>query len=267
MNNIPDILKKIVETKKTEVLGLAKDIQRIKEEAAAQQPPLDFRKAIYSNPKEHTIIAEVKKASPSVGIISMCFNAAAIAREYEKGGANAISVLTDKEYFKGDSLYLREVKKNTVIPVLRKDFIIAPEQIIETRAIGADSFLLISSILSTVQLSEFILMGRELNMEPLVEIHNEKDLENAIEADAGIIGINNRNLHNFTVNTDTAIRLIPLIPSKKVIVAESGISSLKTASQLYNAGADSLLIGEYLMKSENKASMIHQIKNSCKIIP
>ena len=262
MFDIPDILKKIVETKKTEVLELAKDIRRIKQEAAVQQSSLDFKKGIFPKSKKRTIIAEIKKASPSAGIISTCFNPAAIAREYEIGGANAISVLTDKEYFKGDSLYLKQVKKNTSIPVLRKDFIIAPEQIIEARAIGADSFLLISTILSTTQLTEFILMGREFNMEPLVEIHNENDLEKAIEAGADIIGINNRNLRNFTVDIETTARLIPLIPSNKIIVSESGIISLETASRLYNAGADSLLIGEYLMKSDNNASMIDQVKKS-----
>jgi indole-3-glycerol phosphate synthase len=262
MHSIPDILKKIVATKKVEVLELVKDIQRIKQEATAQKSPLDFKKAIYPNPKERTIIAEVKKASPSAGIISASFNPASIAKEYEKGKANAISVLTDKEYFKGDNCYLREVKSNTTIPVLRKDFIITPEQIIETRAIGADSFLLISTILSTMQLSEFILMGRELNMEPLVEIHDENDLEKAIKANADIIGINNRNLRNFTVNIETTKRLIPLIPSNKIIVAESGIKSLETASLLYNVGADSLLIGEFLMRTKNKALMIRQIKNT-----
>ena len=262
MNNIPDILKKIVETKKTEVLELVKNIQAIKREAAAQNPPLDFKKAICPTKKKRTIIAEVKKASPSAGIISRSFNPVAIAKEYEKGKADAISVLTDKEYFKGDNFYLKEIKKNTAIPVLRKDFIIVPEQIIEARAIGADSFLLISVILSVAQLSEFILMGRELGMEPLVEIHDENDLEKAIEAGSDIIGINNRNLRDFTVNIKTTAKLIPLIPSNKIIVGESGITSLEAASQLYNDGADSLLIGEYLMKSKNKASMIHQIKNS-----
>ena len=264
MSNIPDILKKIVETKEKEVLELAKDIQRIKQEATTRQPALDFKKAIYPKPNERTIIAEVKKASPSAGIISMCFNPAGIAGEYEKGKADAISVLTDRKYFKGDIRYIKEVKKNTTIPVLRKDFIIAPEQIIEARAIGADSFLLISTILSTMQLSEFILMGRELNMEPLVEIHDENDLKKAIEADADIIGINNRNLRDFSVSTETTKRLIPLIPSNKIIVAESGIKSLETASQLYNAGADSLLIGEFLMRSVNKTAMIREIKNSAK---
>ena len=262
MNNIPDILKKIVETKKTEVLELVKNIQAIKREAAAQKPPLDFKKAICPTPKKRTIIAEVKKASPSAGIISRSFNPVAIAKEYEKGKADAISVLTDKEYFKGDNFYLKEIKKNTAIPVLRKDFIIVPEQIIEARAIGADSFLLISAILSAAQLSEFILMGRELGMEPLVEIHDENDLEKAIEAGSDIIGINNRNLRDFTVSIKTTAKLIPLIPSNKIIVGESGITSLEAASQLYNDGADSLLIGEYLMKSKNKASMIHQIKNT-----
>ena len=261
-NNIPDILKKIVETKKDEVIEIRKDIQKLKNKSILQQDPLDFRKALLPKLTGRTIIAEVKKASPSAGIISSQFNPITTAIDYEKGGANAISVLTDKQYFKGDNSYLKVVKENTSIPILRKDFIISMEQIIESRAIGADSFLLISAILSTKQLAEFIMMGRELNMEPLVEVHDENELEKAINANATIIGINNRNLRNFIVNIETSIRLIPLIPSNKIIVGESGIISLETASRLYTAGANSLLIGEYLMRSDNKVSLIHEIKTA-----
>ena len=183
-------------------------------------------------------------------------------RNYELGKADAISVLTDKEYFKGNISYLEKVKEVVNISVLRKDFIISKEQIYEARAIGADSFLLISAILSTKELATFIKIGREFGMEPLVEIHDEADLAKALEAGAEIIGINNRNLRDFTVDIQNAVRIIPLIPDSKIIVAESGILSLDAASTLYKAGANSLLIGEFLMRSANKSDLIKKIKQS-----
>ncbi len=262
MSEIPDILKKIVETKKKEIEKLALKTQSLIREAINKRSPLDFKEAIAGSQGIPTVIAEVKKASPSAGIISSKLEPSLIAKEYELGRADAISVLTDKEYFKGNISYLERVKDVVSIPVLRKDFIISKEQIFEGRSAGADSFLLIAAILSTEQLSDFIKIGREFGMEPLVEVHDEADLTKALDAGAEIIGINNRNLRDFTVDIQNAVRLIPLIPNSKIIVAESGILSLKSASTLYKAGANSLLIGEFLMKSANKSQLIQEIKKA-----
>jgi len=260
MEKIPDILKKIVETKKEEVKDLQKFSNFHQNEIKNIKSPLNFKNALRLKPGYRSAIAEVKKASPSAGIISTDFKPVSIAKEYEIGDADAISVLTDKQYFKGDVNFLKEIKKNVNIPILRKDFIIDEVQIFETRAIGADSFLLIAAILSSSQLLDYIAMGRELGMEPLVEVHDEYELEKTLECGANIIGINNRNLRNFTVDIHTTVRLIPYISADKIAVGESGITSIEIAHKLYDAGATSLLIGEFLMRSNNKKQVIQQLK-------
>ena len=259
-DDIPDVLVKIVETKKQEVKNLVRYREDFKKRCLDMPEALSFVKALKPSAGIKTIISEVKKASPSAGLIAEDFNPVLIAEEYQKGSADAISVLTDVEYFKGDSRYLSEVKKNVKIPVLRKDFIISEEQIYEARCLGADSFLLIAAILEIKQMQSFIELGRLLGMEPLIEVHNEEELEKILNTNAEIIGINNRNLRNFSVDINTAVKLIPMIPDDKIIVGESGIKTIEDAQELYNAGCDSLLIGEFLMRSENKAGLIKKLK-------
>jgi len=197
------------------------------------------------------IIAEVKKASPSAGIIKEDFNHVNIAMEYEASGASSISVLTDKEFFMGDLKYLTEIKKIINLPVLRKDFIIDQYQIYEARAAGADAVLLIARILSLEELETFLSLSHGLGMECLVEVHDNNELEMVLETEASIIGINNRNLDTFKTDLDTSLQLHSLIPEDKIKVSESGIKTRADVLRLEEAGIDAILIGETLMRSKD----------------
>ena len=243
----PDILKKIVATKKIEIAAMTKLIADYKSAIVELPAALDFRASLTS--PGLSVIAEIKKASPSAGIIARDFVPEEIAQAYNSGGADAVSILTDKDYFKGDIAYISLVRDIIKVPILRKDFIIDPIQIYEARACGADSFLLIAAILSTNELKELIDIGRELGMVSLVESHKEQELESSIESGAKIFGINNRNLHNFEVDIATSEKLFPLIPENAVAVAESGINFSAQARQLHNLGFNAVLVGESLMKA------------------
>jgi indole-3-glycerol phosphate synthase len=204
-------------------------------------------------------IAEVKKASPSAGIIRADFNYINIAMEYEAGGASAISVLTDKEFFKGDIKYLSEIKKTVSVPVLRKDFIIDPYQIYEARAAGADLVLLIARILTKEQIEIFLSLSHELGMECLVEVHDNDELEKVLETESAIIGINNRNLDTFETNLETTLQLRHRIPESRIVVSESGIKTREDVLVLEEAGIDAILIGETLMRSEDISRKIKEL--------
>jgi indole-3-glycerol phosphate synthase len=204
-------------------------------------------------------IAEVKKASPSAGIIREDFNYINIAREYEAGGASAISVLTDKEFFKGDIKYLSEIKETVSLPALRKDFIIDPYQIYEARAAGADLVLLIARILTKEEIDAFLALSHELGMECLVEVHDNDELEKVLETEAAIIGINNRNLDTFKTNLDTTLQLRHRIPEGKIVVSESGIKTREDVLVLEEAGIDAILIGETLMRSRDISQKIKEL--------
>ncbi len=207
-------------------------------------------------------IAEVKKASPSAGIIREDFNYLNIAKEYEAGGASAISVLTDKEFFKGDLKYLSEIKKTVSLPVLRKDFIIDPYQIYEAKAAGADLVLLIARILTKEQIDTFLALTHKLGMECLVEVHDIDELNTVLETEASIIGINNRNLDTFETNIETTLQLYHLIPEEKIIVSESGIKTRADVLNLEKAGIDAILIGETLMRSQDITQKINELFDS-----
>ncbi len=204
-------------------------------------------------------IAEVKKASPSAGIIREDFNYINIATEYEAGGASAISVLTDKEFFKGDIKYLSEIKETVSLPALRKDFIIDPYQIYEARAAGADLVLLIARILTKEEIDAFLALSHELGMECLVEVHDNDELEKVLETEAAIIGINNRNLDTFKTNLDTTLQLRHRIPEGKIVVSESGIKTRADVLALEEAGIDAILIGETLMRSRDISQKIKEL--------
>ena len=207
-------------------------------------------------------IAEVKKASPSAGIIREDFNYINIAKEYEAGGASAISVLTDKEFFKGDIRYLSEIKETVNLPVLRKDFIIDPYQIYEARAAGADLVLLIARILTKEQIEIFLSLSHKLGMECLVEVHDNDELEKVLETEAVIIGINNRNLDTFETNLETTLQLCHRIPECKIVVSESGIKTRADVLILEEAGIDAILIGETLMRSRDISQKIKELFGS-----
>ncbi len=261
--SIPDILLKIVETKKSEIKGTRREkpflIRKIKE----TPPALDFEGALSG--EGLSVIAEIKKASPSAGIISSHFRPLEIAMAYRKGGADAVSILTDETYFKG-SIGLITLVRNTLksIPILRKDFIIDDSQIYETRAYGADTFLLIAGILSRQQLGEFISLGRELGMEPLVEVHTESELAAAVECGSHVIGVNNRNLHTFELNTTLSKKLVTQIPACVTAVSESGIKSARDTAFLHSIGFNAVLVGETLMRSgkENCGAIISEFKKT-----
>ncbi|MCX7934026.1 MAG: indole-3-glycerol phosphate synthase TrpC, partial [Planctomycetota bacterium] len=253
---LPHVLARIVRTKEQEVERLlaahsAADLRRAAAERLTRDPPRPFRAAVSAlAPNAHlpNIIAEIKKASPSAGVIRSDFDPGAIASAYARGGAAAISCLTDRSYFQGDIAYLQEARQRTALPVLRKDFIIHPAQICEASAIGADAVLLIARLLTLEVLRDFLALCRELRLAALVEIHDEADLDKALAAAADLIGVNNRDLDTFSVDKTTALRLRRLIPKNIPVVAESGISTPEDLRALAEAGIEAVLVGEALMR-------------------
>jgi len=225
--------------------------------------PRDVKEALKSTPQEPVrIIAEVKKASPSKGVIKEDFDPIFIADAYHKGGANVLSVLTEKNYFLGDVEYLTQIRRYVPTPLLRKDFIIDEYQLVEALVYGADMVLLIAKALSSKQLKELLEYTRRLGMEALVEIHDKDDLKKAIFAGCDIIGINHRNLQTFEMDMTLSEQLIPLIPNNKIIVAESGIDSVETIKNLHGFGVDAFLIGEHFMRSEDITQEVKNLKGN-----
>ena len=206
-------------------------------------------------------ICEVKKASPSKGIIAKEFDYLTIAKEYEMAGASAISVLTEPDFFCGDLKYLEEISKEVTIPLLRKDFIIDEYQIYQAKAKGASCVLLICAILSFNQLKEYLSICNELGLSALVEIHDEEEATRAIEAGARIIGVNNRNLKDFTVDLNNSLKLRERIPLDILFIGESGIKTSSDIKKLYDAKVNAVLIGETMMRSPNKKQMLVELKS------
>ena len=253
------ILDKIIETKKEEVEQLKKQttVSALEKTIAGLEPCRDFRQAISS--EVCNIIAEVKCASPSRGRLIADFDPVRIAGVYEKNGAAAISVLTDEKYFAGHKNYLTQIRQKVKLPLLRKDFIIDPLQIYETRAIGADAILLIVHVLGK-KLTEFILLSRELGLSPLVEVHTQEELDLALAADAEIIGINNRNLDTFVTDIETSRKLRARIPEGKIVVAESGIMAREDIEFLMQADIHAFLIGEALITAPDIGKKLRAFK-------
>lgn len=208
------------------------------------------------------IICEVKKASPSKGVIAEDFPYLEIARDYQNAGATAISVLTEPEYFLGDNRYLTEISNLVRIPVLRKDFIVDEYQIYEAKLIGADAVLLICALLDTETLKKYIAICDELGLSALVEAHTQEEVDSAIEAGARIIGVNNRNLKTFEVDLGISLRLREKVPADILFVAESGIKTADDIAQLREAGVNAVLIGETLMRCPDKKAMLNELKGT-----
>lgn len=228
-------------------------------------PPRDVKEYLRSTKEEPVrIIAEVKKASPSKGIIREDFDPLAIAQTYSQNGANAISVLTEPHFFKGDLEYLTGIRRYVNTPLLRKDFIIDKYQIVEALAYGADFILLIAKALSKNELKELYEYAIHLGLEVLVEIHDKEDLRKAIACGATIIGINHRNLETFEMDMELCDKLIPLIPNGKIIVAESGVSDCETINRLHSIGADAFLIGEHFMRQDDISAEVKKLKSCVK---
>lgn len=217
-----------------------------------------FRKNI-SRPHHVNLIAEIKKASPSKGILRGDFNPIKIGITYQANGASAISILTDERFFEGKLEHLIKVHENVSIPILRKDFFIDEYQIYETVAAGADAILLICDILSLAELTKFYNIASELGLDCLLEVHNEEDIEKALAIDAAIIGINNRDLHTFKVDMGVTQRLIRMIPPNKVIVSESGIKRYEDIMFLKSLGVNAVLIGEAFMEADDIAAKMREM--------
>ena len=252
------ILDTIVERKREEVAVLKQ--KGIHPPDMEIFPPRGFMRALVDAPGV-AIIAEAKKASPSKGVIAPDFDPVQIAINYQQGGAHAMSVLTDVDFFQGSIDYIPLVRNAVDLPVLRKEFIIDPLQIREAVAYGADAILLIAAILETSQLREFRLQAEDSGLDVLVEVHNEQELEKTLAAGSRLIGINNRNLNDFTVDLATTFRLQREIPPEIPVVSESGISSREDMLRLKEAGITAALIGESLMRSREQGETLQHFLN------
>lgn len=246
-----DKLAEIIAHKRTEVQKILPLAEKYRVAAAARDDFRSLSASLMSNPARLGLIAEVKRASPSAGMISPDFDYLTIARTYDKAGASAISVLTDEKYFQGRLEYMTLIRQEVSIPVLRKDFIVHEAQIFEAVVAGADAILLIVAALDQPTLVHLLETAHAYQLEVLVEVHDLPELERALETDARIIGVNNRNLKAFTVDLATTEALAEEVPEDIVLVSESGIKSVADAGRLAAAGADALLIGETLMRSPN----------------
>lgn len=255
------ILDDIVEKRRQQLIREKQKIspeEMQKHALAEKRPVLDFYGALKM--EGLSVIAEVKKASPSKGVIREDFRPTEFAKAYEKGGAAAISCLTEEFYFQGNSEYLKEVRKATGLPILRKDFIVDPYQIYEARVIGADAVLLIAALLDTETLVSFMSIAKSLGLHCLIEVHNEAELQSAMKAGAEIIGINNRDLKTFRVSLEATKMLAEQLPQKVVKVSESGIGSREDVETVRQYGADAVLIGETLMRSRDMAAKLRQLR-------
>lgn len=236
------------------------EVRTLAETMAKHPSGRSFKAALTSAPKP-AVIAEVKKASPSKGIISEDFRPTEQAEAYQKAGAAAISCLTEEYYFKGSAEYFRQIRGTVNIPMLRKDFIIAPYQVYEAKAMGADAVLLIAAILSEEQMREYRIIAEGLGMDVLAESHDEKELEAVIAAGCTIFGINNRNLKTFEVSLENTKRLAKLVPDNGILVSESGIKTADDMKLLADLGADAVLIGETLMRSGSVESSMKELRS------
>ncbi|HEU4708273.1 MAG TPA: indole-3-glycerol phosphate synthase TrpC [Methylophilaceae bacterium] len=261
-----DILKKILDTKQQEVsaAAAAKPLAVIRNEAKAASPTRDFTAAIQSRVSkgQPAVIAEIKKASPSKGVIREDFHPAEIAASYEKGGAACLSVLTDRQYFQGSPEYLQQARAACKLPVLRKDFMIDPYQIYESRAMGADCILLIVAALELSQMQELEAVAHELGMAVLVESHDGEELERALQLKTPLIGINNRNLRTFDVTLDTTLNLLEQIPDDRIVITESGIFTRDDVAQMQSRNVHAFLVGEAFMRKPEPGAELASVFNT-----
>lgn len=227
--------------------------------AEAERSCLDFRQSIKSKPGI-SMIAEVKRASPSKGMIREDFNPLEIARDYQQNGAAVISVLTEEHFFQGNSGYLSEIRRFAHIPLLRKDFIIDSYQIYQSKVLGADAILLITAALSMKELIFFQKTATEVGLQCLVEVHNQQELDIALEAQAEMIGINNRDLATFETDIETTAKLVPKIPKDKIIISESGIHTRAHMEYLEQLGVDGVLVGESLMRANSIEEKMKELR-------
>jgi indole-3-glycerol phosphate synthase len=256
---VPDILARIVDHKRSQLARVSANRAELERRAADRPAARDFRAALIASPP--AIIAEIKQASPSKGIFTGDFHPASIAKLYAAGGAAALSILTDEEFFKGKLADLEAARSAVAVPVLRKDFTIDEFHIIEAAAHGADAILLIAAILDVQQMRVFRELAAQYGMAALTEVHNVSELDAALDSGADMVGVNNRNLHTFEVTLDTSLRLAEKMPAAVVKIAESGIHSRSDVQRLQAAGFHAFLVGEHLMKSADPAAALRELRS------
>ncbi len=263
MSNPPDILKKILARKQEEISERRQTIRidALREQAERSSPCRGFRQALLDKIAQGQagVIAEIKKASPSKGVLREDFQPVDIAQSYERGGAACLSVLTDADFFQGAEVYLQRARAACLLPVIRKDFIIDEYQVVEARAIGADCILLIASALDDVQMKELHSAAIALGMDVLVEVHDADELERAILLDANMIGVNNRNLRNFSTDLHTTLQLLPQVPLGTLLVTESGIHTPADIALMRDNKVHAFLVGEALMRAADPGQRLAEL--------
>ena len=262
-STIPDLLVKICDDTRAESARrrTAMPIEALKQKIALQTKPRGFGRTLMDHVNLHRValIAEIKKASPSGGLIRPDFDPPSLAEAYRDGGATCLSVLTDMTYFQGESAHLKAARAAVTLPVLRKDFILEPWQVYESRAMGADCILLIMAALSDDQARELEALARALDMDVLAEVHDEAELYRALGLETPLIGINNRNLKTLKIDLQTAIDLAPQVPPERFLIAESGIRNAEDVRRLVDAGLQCYLVGESLMRQADVAQAVRDL--------
>ena len=262
-SDTPDILKRILATKQREIEARRKavSVEALREQAHHVSPPRGFVAALHRRVEQGSwgIIAEIKKASPSKGVIREDFDVIEIARSYQAGGASCLSILTDHEYFQGHELFLTQARSACNLPVIRKDFIIDPYQVMEARAIGADCILLIVAALDDDQLATLYAAARLEGMDVLVEVHDSEELERALRLDLDLVGINNRNLRNFETSLQTTIDLLSRVPDGCMVVTESGIHTRADVELMRDHDVHAFLIGEAFMRADDPGQALAEL--------
>ena len=263
MANPPTILRKIIDRKYEEVADrlVKTPLSDLEAAIASQTPVRGFAAALKAsvNAGRSAVIAEVKKASPSKGVIREQFVPAEIAASYERGGASCLSVLTDVDFFQGGDAYLQQARAACVLPVLRKDFTVDPYQVIEARAIGADAILLIVAALEQSQMVELAAAAAECALDVLVEVHDRAELDRALELDTPLVGINNRDLHSFDTSLDTTFSLLPHMPEDRIVITESGIHTAGDVAAMREHDVNAFLVGEAFMRAEEPGDRLQEL--------
>jgi len=263
MTDTPDILKKIVRRKEEEIRERQArcSLDELQQRLPSASPPRGFVAALRAKiaAGQAAVIAEVKKASPSQGVIRENFVPAEIARSYERGGAACLSVLTDIDFFQGSDEYLQQARAACSLPVLRKDFIIDPYQVYEARTIGADCILLIAACLEDQQMRELATLALELGMDVLVEVHDEQELLRTLPLELPLVGINNRNLRTFETRLETTVELLEQIPQGRIVVTESGIHTPQDVALMRSHAVNTFLVGEAFMRADEPGEKLAEL--------
>ncbi len=263
MNKTPDILKKIIDRKTEEIAERRKNTSpaEMEKRSRSVSPVRGFVSMIKNkiDTDQPAVIAEIKKASPSKGVMRENFHPAGIAQSYEKGGAACLSVLTDVDFFQGHDDYLQQARSACALPVLRKDFMIDPYQIFEARVLGADCILLIAAVLEDAQMNELARLASRLMMDVLIEVHDGEELERVLPLDLPLVGINNRNLRTFETSLQTSLDLLSTIPAARIVVTESGIHSTDDVALMRNSNINTFLVGEAFMTADEPGEKLRKL--------